>query len=226
LRLINQIPIDHIFELNPIASAPAFMEMHKALLRNFMSKSRHICATILSCLSDTLAVSAEDRFENHHRYDQQSNTSLVMTKYAKKSLSDLNIGQNAHTDLGSLTLLFSSQWGLQVFEPEANDWAFVAPLVGHAVVNVGDSLRFFSNCVLRSSLHRVVPDSTDDQARYSLAFFLRPVRDAMMQNSEGERCSAQDWHEKKFQNYMESHETQRMTSIQTGGVGTVGVWGT
>jgi isopenicillin N synthase-like dioxygenase len=200
------------------------MDQHNVLIRNFISQSQRVCTTILASLSDSLAVPVQDRFENVHGADRQSNSSMVMTKYGKYLASDLNIGHNAHTDVGSLTLLFTSQWGLQVFEPETNGWAFVAPFPDHAIVNVGDSLRFLSKSVLRSSLHRVVPHAADDRPRFSLAYFLRPERDTIMKNSEGQYCSAQEWHERKFLNFMETHAKQRMTSIQTGGVGTVGVW--
>lgn len=51
------------------------------------------------------------------------------------------MGHNKHTDIGTLTLLFTEQLGLQLElqHPGSDEWEFVAPLAGHAIVNVGDS---------------------------------------------------------------------------------------
>ena len=46
--------------------------------------------------------------------------------------------QTAHTDLGSLTLLFTGAPGLQVLTPGSKEWAFVMPKKNCAVVNIGD----------------------------------------------------------------------------------------
>lgn len=77
----------------------------------------------------------------------------------------------AHTDFGSLTLLFGRVGGLQVLVPEGmrgegegeengrgegERWVYVRPLEGHAIVNVGDALSFFTGGLLRSCVHRVV----------------------------------------------------------------------
>lgn len=87
------------------------------LLESFVSLSHYITKTLLSCLSDALKVDNYVRFENHHRDSEPSNTTLSLLHYPKNA--DLaEVGHNKHTDIGSLTLLFSERRGLQVVMPE------------------------------------------------------------------------------------------------------------
>lgn len=92
----------------------------------------------------------------------------------------------AHSDFGSLTLLFNRLGGLQILLPggmravggegdagvegagpedkegekakgaEEAQWVYVRPLPGHAIVNLGDAMVKFTNGLLRSCVHRVV----------------------------------------------------------------------
>lgn len=138
--------------------------------------------------------------------------------------NDGHVGQNMHTDIGSLTLLFAQQWGLQVLCPsdtpcpetgEKFQWRFVEPRAGHAIINIGDTLRFLSGYKLRSALHRALPLDTGD--RYSVAYFLRPSDDAEFVDTEGETVSAFDWYAKKNETYEKPHELQP-ESILVGGM--------
>jgi isopenicillin N synthase-like dioxygenase len=190
-----------------------------------MSTSHCICKAILTALSDVLALEGPARFENCHREKAPSNCTLELNKYPKRSTTDGNLGHNAHTDLGSITLLFASEWGLQLLSPKTGKWAYVAPLAGYATVNVADSLRFLSGNRLRSCLHRVVPyPGCEERARYSFGYFLRPDRDTLLQDLDGNEWTAQEWQERKFISYGETHSKQRMSSLQTGQKGVLGLW--
>ncbi len=70
--------------------------------------------------------------------------------------SDSRTALGAHTDFGSLTLLFNRLGGLQVLLPRTTTWSYVRPLPGHAIVNLGDALVKFWGGILRSNLQRVV----------------------------------------------------------------------
>jgi isopenicillin N synthase-like dioxygenase len=89
----------------------------------------------------------------------------------------------AHTDYGTLTLLFQdSVGGLQVQNPATKQFDPAPPIPGTIVVNAADLLARWSNDVLRSTLHRVVaPPSqkvndfeTITPKRQSIAFFCNP----------------------------------------------------
>ncbi|EFX01677.1 2og-Fe oxygenase family protein [Grosmannia clavigera kw1407] len=174
-------------------------------LLSFIAGSNIITKTILSCLSTALGLTGAARLEYSHRNEHKSNSSLAMFRYIPGSLTtSKEIGHQKHTDIGSLTLLFSEQWGLQVLPPQSSTWAFVEPRPGHAVINVGDSLRFASEHMLYSCVHRVVPFNTADD-RYSIAYFLRPENDAKFLDSQGRWVTASQWHDEKYDVFKVSH---------------------
>lgn len=94
----------------------------------------------------------------------------------------------AHTDYGSLTLLFQRAGGpagLELRAPAAGAWARVPPVADALLVNVGDLLSFWTAGLLRSTVHRVVVpgagaggegrDGRGGEDRYSIAYFCHPV---------------------------------------------------
>lgn len=65
----------------------------------------------------------------------------------------------AHTDYGTITLLFQdTHGGLQVESP-SGQYVDVPPIEGTVVINVADLLARWSNDVLKSTMHRVVEPS-------------------------------------------------------------------
>jgi isopenicillin N synthase-like dioxygenase len=62
------------------------------------------------------------------------------------------------------------------------EWAYVRPLPGHAIVNLGDALVKFTAGILRSNIHRVVspPEKQASLTRYSLVYFARPEDEVIL----------------------------------------------
>jgi isopenicillin N synthase-like dioxygenase len=88
------------------------------VLENAIAGSNIITKTILSALSTGLGLTGKDRFENSHRNHRPSTSTLAMMHYVPcDPVTDKNIGHQKHTDISSLTLLFSEQWGLQIRPP-------------------------------------------------------------------------------------------------------------
>ncbi|MFP1683657.1 isopenicillin N synthase family dioxygenase [Alloalcanivorax sp. C16-1] len=85
----------------------------------------------------------------------------------------------AHTDYGSITLLFQhGVAGLEV-RTRAGEWITAPPIPGTVVVNTGDLMQRWTNDVFCSTPHRVSPFvSGDSPGRYSIAFFCHPNPDA------------------------------------------------
>lgn len=199
---------------------PSAVKEQPRLFDDFISKAHLVTMTILQALSNALQVDPSNRFEQHHRDEVDSNTTLVLLRYPKE-ISSSSIGHNQHTDIGSLTLLFSKQRGLQILSPKTQEWEWVAPRPGHAIINVGDSLRFLADKKLASCMHRVVPtEETRSQHRYSIAYFLRPENDLEYKNPEGKSISAKKWHDAKYETFADSHEVQATSSILLGGMDT------
>jgi isopenicillin N synthase-like dioxygenase len=99
----------------------------------------------------------------------------------------------AHTDYGSLTVLWADDVpGLQI-QGEDGSWVPVGPPTGALLVNIGDLLAEWTNDRWRSTMHRVVPPpaGADGSARRrSIAWFQQPDYDAVIECLPG--CSAED----------------------------------
>lgn len=63
-------------------------------------------------------------------------------------------------DFGSVTVLFNQLGGLQVINPKSQEWKYVKPQPGSAIINLGDALVKLVGDRLYSGVHRVVGDSS------------------------------------------------------------------
>jgi isopenicillin N synthase-like dioxygenase len=205
--------------INGTDSFPEGLKDEIDLFRRDLESSHMVTTTILSCLSDLLEPSV--RFEDYHRGEMASQSTIMYFRYAKQSKEkDSGVGHNMHTDLGTLTLLYCEEWGLQVYSKETNSWAYVLPKPGLYVVNVGDALRFLSRNRLLSALHRVMPvPGHETHYRYSAAYFLRPENEVKFQTSENTLVSALDWHDRKYTIFKADHVEQEKNTVLTGGIG-------
>ncbi|KAJ4713822.1 2-oxoglutarate (2OG) and Fe(II)-dependent oxygenase superfamily protein [Melia azedarach] len=91
------------------------------------------------------------------------------------------LGTPAHCDPPIITLLATDDVpGLQICKDKhakAQIWQNVSPLKGAFIVNTGNTLERMSNCVFRSTMHRVLYR----QDRYTIAFLLYPSNDAVIE---------------------------------------------
>lgn len=198
---------------------PYSVQENITLFDSFISGSHSIVLKLLECLSTGMGLEGAARFENKHRPDIPARTTMVLFRYPRQVEEGGGIGHNMHTDIGSLTLLFCESYGLQVLRPESNEWGFIAPKAGHAVINVGDSLRFLSGHQLSSCVHRVLPvTDRQEEHRYSIAYFLRPEDNAVYVDSKGRELSARTWHDEKYNVFREPHEKQEQDMVLTGGM--------
>ncbi|KAF3449320.1 hypothetical protein FNV43_RR10048 [Rhamnella rubrinervis] len=83
------------------------------------------------------------------------------------------LGASAHSDYGMVTLLICREKSKQPLV-----WEDVPHINGAFIVNIGDMMERWTNCLFRSTLHRVIPCG---QERYSLAFFLDPNEDCVVE---------------------------------------------
>lgn len=198
---------------------PLAVQERILLFDSFISGSHSIVLKLLECLSDGMGLTGETRFENKHRPGWPARTTMVLFRYPRQIQEGKGIGHNMHTDIGSLTLLFCEDYGLQALHPHTNEWGFIVPKPGHAVINVGDSLRFLSGHQLASCVHRVLPiTQRQEHHRYSIAYFLRAEDEAIYVDSKGRGISARAWHDEKYNVFRESHEKQEKDVILTGGM--------
>jgi isopenicillin N synthase-like dioxygenase len=126
---------------------------------------------IMEMLAASLSLPA-DFFALRHRGE---NVTLRFLHYPAglRARSSAQLGAGAHTDYGSITLLFQDEvGGLELLGADGN-WRAVPPIDGAAVVNSGDLMERWTNGRFRSTVHRVRPIA-GDRDRYSIALFIDP----------------------------------------------------
>ncbi|MCD8486852.1 MAG: hypothetical protein LRZ84_08970 [Desertifilum sp.] len=86
------------------------------------------------------------------------------------------IRAGAHSDYGSLTLLFQDDIGGLEVQTVSGEWVAAVPIPGTLLVNLGDLMQRWTNDVFRSTPHRVrvPPTEKQGQHRYSIAYFCHP----------------------------------------------------
>ncbi|KAI1609760.1 oxidoreductase [Exophiala viscosa] len=193
---------------------PTTFQQEDAALRDFHDRCRKMSYRILRLIAMGLAIPDVDWIARTH--DNAPNTSRLLWYPTLPPDTDFDpeadIGAGAHSDYGSITLLFTrpGQPGLEILKPDG-DWASVPifPPKYHSdtfppvVVNIGDLLSYWTNGLLRSTVHRVVlapPTSKENSAnedatnghnhsngdtgskadRYSIAIFVQPHEDAKL----------------------------------------------
>jgi isopenicillin N synthase-like dioxygenase len=124
--------------------------------------------------------------------DTPSATSVRLLLSPAQPVKDprrINFG--GHTDIGIITLLFNVAGGLQVLpaglEEVDENWRYIRPQPGCALINIADTLTEWTGGLLRSSIHRVVsPPGTQAQLpRQSLAYLVRAEKGATVQRLKG-----------------------------------------
>ncbi|XXH00738.1 Transporter of the ATP-binding cassette (ABC) [Hypoxylon texense] len=212
------------------------------LLRGLIGELGSAAQTIFRSLSDSLNLQPGQRFEDFHDPSRPAPDILRLLKYHADERPS-NIPQTPHTDLGSLTFVFTSTPGLQVLPPSVQrsagtppaetEWQYVQPLPGHAIVNIGDCLTKMTNGLLKSALHRVGPlPGRPMPERYSFAYLMRPedstvlrVLDSPLIPSSPQKDEAApiltsgEWIQSKFKALRGTYGAKDGDRILTGGRG-------
>jgi isopenicillin N synthase-like dioxygenase len=94
-------------------------------------------------------------------------------------LPDGQLGAGVHTDYGNVTLLMTDSVGGLMVQDRSGRWRDAPVIPGAFICNIGDCLMRWSNDVYVSTPHKVVSPKGLD--RYSVAFFLDPNPDAVVE---------------------------------------------
>ncbi|KAM7221139.1 hypothetical protein V8F06_003524 [Rhypophila decipiens] len=181
---------------------PASITPHESEISHFRDQCHNLCLKINTLLGIGLEVDPPSFFTTAHRRENgPSGTILRWLYYPPQSSTDASdaekdVRAGAHSDYGSMTLLFRRPLspsagsvgkgdGLEILTKQ-NEWVPVpvsppgtesdpSPPI---LLNIGDLLSYWTNGLLRSTVHRVVfPGGGEGtgEARYSIAFFCHPV---------------------------------------------------
>lgn len=124
----------------------------------------------------------KDFFVGSHSYEGSENV-LRFLKYPRGGESEYKepVRAGAHSDYGSVTLLFQKDVpGLQV-QASRTEW-IAAPLVpGAIIVNVGDQMELWTNGLFKSTMHRVtfLPQH-NHLDRYSMPYFVQANAETLL----------------------------------------------
>ncbi|OAA43436.1 Oxoglutarate/iron-dependent oxygenase [Beauveria brongniartii RCEF 3172] len=177
----------------PQQPLPPTIVPDQARLEAFRDVCTAMCSKLLRLIGNGLGVG--DFFAKAHEVKpgDECDTILRLLRYpppATTAHTAADVRAGAHSDYGSITLLFrlGGQAGLEVQLRDGRTWAPVPVLPPGTerdpsppiLVNVGDLLSYWTDGLLRSTLHRVVFDGavvegeSAKDPRYSMAFFSSP----------------------------------------------------
>ncbi|KAL9608999.1 MAG: hypothetical protein Q9167_006208 [Letrouitia subvulpina] len=185
---------------------PEIVTQYLPSLRIFATAVVYAAQTIFIALTRLLNLPRDSpTLQSLHRSQVCNSDIIRLLKYRKLSPSEQGAPHIAHTDIGSLTFLFTKQPGLQVQRSAGWEWVAPAP-PGSAIVNLGDGLSMLSGGYLKSCLHRVIPFPGEAAERYSFAYMLRPEKEVLMRDlrkpltvgSESELLTSAEWFEMKY----------------------------
>ncbi|KAI4717234.1 iron/ascorbate family oxidoreductase [Aureobasidium sp. EXF-10727] len=164
---------------------------------DFSHSCHALCNKLLQLFAQALEIPS-DWFSSRHDQDKGVSGSIMRLLYYPSVPDTLapdedDIRAGAHSDYGTLTLLFQlpGQPGLEIKTP-TGDWQSV-PVDPHntllnnptkplpILVNIGDLLAYWTNGLLKSTVHRVIfPKDArrGGEDRYSMAYFCHPLDDA------------------------------------------------
>lgn len=180
----------------PLHELPSFFEQNRERLAYFESKCHSLALELLKLLAIGLDVDESKGgaqwFADRHKANEPSGSVLRFLYYHSMTASspDEKIRAGAHTDYGSLTLLFQmlNQEGLEILSPVTKEWTRVPYLptkypgkAAPVIVNIADLLSFWTAGVLKSSIHRVRFLEDQQKDRYSIVYFCHPQEDVLLE---------------------------------------------
>ncbi|KAK6074857.1 hypothetical protein SCUP515_06219 [Seiridium cupressi] len=182
----------------------------RVFMVNFYWQCFEPAKQLLRALAIGIGLDDEEYFLKSHSGE---NNQLRLLHYppidTEKLTSNAFARMPAHSDWGSITMLFQDECGgLQVEDPnEPGRFVDAKPMKNALVMNVGDLLMRWSNDYLKSTLHRVTmppiadagtgangareqPSGDVTRARYSIPYFVSPNPTAVIECLP--QCASED----------------------------------
>lgn len=195
-------------------------------MNSFFEKCHQVHLVLLRVLAQQVGID-EGFFEPHVDARDHFFRVIYYPETTRAALQN-RLRASAHTDYGTLTLLFNdNSGGLQVRRTDGT-YVEAPPLPGCAIINVGDLLSRWFNDQLLSTEHRVVepePRPGEDgripdvlPARYSIAWFGHPNRDALVEPLDA--CCTEAAPKKYGPVYAGQHVVERLAYLHKNGQNT------
>ena len=191
-----------------MSPVPDILSNNVDLILRYINENNTVLRTLFDSFTTAMNLPSSSSFASRHRLGVRSGCHVRFIRTPPPTTESRGTALGEHTDFGSLTILFNHIGGLQVLLPGTQDWVYVKPIPGCAIINLGDAMVKFSAGLLRSNLHRVVspPGRQSELVRYSLVYFCRPEHEVVLkrlkggdvdavsdQRDDGEGVSAEEW---------------------------------
>lgn len=178
---------------------PKPLQPHEKTIIDFQRKCHSLCQRILQQFAIGLGIDEHWFTQRHDESKGPSGTMFRLLYYPEVDVFEdgVDIRAGAHSDYGSITLLFQQRGGhpgLEIKTP-SGQWAPVPvdPHIGSiegdrlkerplpVLVNIGDLLQDWTAGLLKSTVHRVIFPKVTGGDRYSIAYFCHPLDDALLE---------------------------------------------
>jgi isopenicillin N synthase-like dioxygenase len=160
----------------------------EAFMRVFYKRLVKVASDVMRAFALSLKL-PEDFFDSRHTGLTQT---LRLLHYPPVEVVDEGqLGAGAHTDYGTLTVLFQDDAGGLQVQGLNGEWIDAPPIPGTVVINTGDLMARWSNDVFKSTPHRVVPrPAAMKNGRQSIAFFSDPDPEVLIETFPS--CAGED----------------------------------
>ncbi|KIK63348.1 hypothetical protein GYMLUDRAFT_222433 [Collybiopsis luxurians FD-317 M1] len=191
---------------HPNALRPHLDEIDKFSRHNHT----HILFTILRIMAIGMDL-PEETFVDLHVFDEPGESSVRFMKYYPRTAEKTNVYLKGHTDIGSITILWSQPIsGLQILSKDGV-WRYIKHIENALVVNSGDVMKLLSGGFYRPTIHRVIQPPKDQAGleRLGVFYFAMAADQAKLASvqagvSESEKAGAPtmiDWRKERTERY-------------------------
>ncbi|GAA5952856.1 hypothetical protein JCM3765_002987 [Sporobolomyces pararoseus] len=171
---------------------PSLLQQHVEKLQAFQHSCFQICQRLLEAIAISLDLDPNFFTSQHH--EGIDSASILRLLHYVSIPPGAQVDPNragAHSDYGSLTLLFqraAGGEGLQILPSaeslDGGEWQDVGVVENAMLVNIGDALELWTGANYKSTLHRVIlPTPLPAEGipeRFSIAYFNQPSPEASL----------------------------------------------
>lgn len=161
---------------------PPYWHEHTAKVEAFKTRCHDLVLQLLECFALALALPDAEYFAKAHDAAVGKGNSLRMLMYPARAAEPTgSTRMQPHTDSGSVTLLFQQTPGLEVLSPD-NEWVSAPCTDDTILVNIGDTMAFWSGGQLKATKHRVTFEGLPhSKERQSMAYFGTATPDTVLE---------------------------------------------
>lgn len=160
-------------------------------VEEFLNRCHLVSLSLLTAMALALGLEKYYFLKRHRRIKSDDNASCLRLLYYQ-ALPDHDGDSDstttrcgAHTDYGTMTLLFQDQSGGLEVKDRAGSWVSAPPIPGAILVNAGDILQFWTADRFIATEHRVLLSGSRAAPRQSMALFVHPDGDVIVSPIDG-----------------------------------------